>query len=307
MTVHETLPPTEVSRSRRRLDPAGNRSLGRSAANHLVLVVVLLVTGVVLGTAGGLAKAPVYKAQARLIVGKTVDLANVAAVAGLATAGQQIAADYSRLVGTATVSSDVAHRLRRAPTGRLSASPVSGSPVILVDATGTSPNAAQVLASAGSLALVDAVNLVNQQTAAANDTLVQQYQAASVTLERDTLTVGGLNQQIGMLQSALALKPDAAAQVKLDSLMEQLVTASAAVDTDRLQTSTLQNQYQSVSSPDQQASKAISALGPATGQGNNRNGNVEIGLIIGAVAGLVAGIAAATLLDLRRSRRTGTP
>ena len=307
MSTSEVITENETSRAARRLHSSAGptyTSPGRSAANHVVIVVVIFILATVAGGVLGVRKAPVYKAQARLVVGKTANLTNLAAIAGLATAGDQIAADYSRLVGTENVSADVAHRLGHAATGSLTASPVVGSPVVLVEATGADPGSATALATAGSQALVDAVAVVNQQTTAANDSLTQQYRSASQTLEQDTQTVSQVRSQIAALQGAIGAKPaNPAQQAQLAMLNQQLVSTSAAVDTDKLKTSTLENQYQAAASPSELAAQVLTPLGPAAPQGNDRKSNFEIGIIAGAVGGLVVGIAVASVVDIIRGRR----
>lgn len=285
-------------------EPAAGFSVGGAIIRHLVLFVVVVVIGVAVGGALAGVKKPVYKAEAKLIVGKTVNLANLADVAGLASAGNQIAADYARLTGTPAFEQGVIKRLGHAPSGSITATPVSGSPTLLIDATGPSTAAAQALATAGSGAMVDAVNLVNQQTTAANDSLVAAFQAASTVLEQDQQKATQLQAQIASLQGAIGSRPATAEQTQtLAALNQQLVATLAAVDTDKLKTSTLQSQYQSAVSPSTTFSQVLTPLGSAVSTGDNRKSNLEIGLIGGAVGGVIVAAAVATALEAGRGRR----
>jgi hypothetical protein len=299
--------PAEVAPS----EPAAGLSVGGAIIRHLVLFIVVVLVGVVVGGALAGVEKPVYKAEAKLIVGKTVNLANLADVAGLASAGNQIAADYARLTGTPAFEQGVIKRLGHTPGGSITATPVSGSPTLLIDATGPSSAAAQALATAGSGAMVDAVNLVNQQTTAANDSLVAAFQAASTTLEQDQQKATQLQAQIASLQGAIGSRPATAEQTQtLASLNQQLVATLAAVDTDKLKTSTLQSQYQSAVSPSTTFSQVLTPLGSAVPTGDNRKSSLEIGLIGGAVGGVIVAAAVATALEAsrgRRRRRHGTP
>ncbi len=295
-------------------------SPGRSTANHVIVVLTLTLVGLVLGAAAAVVKSPVYKAQSRLVVGKTVDLTNQAAVAGLPSAESQIAANYSRLVGTSTVNQDIVKRLGHPAAGSVTASPVSGSAVILIEATGATQAEASALSVAGSQALVDAVNSVNQQTAAANNALLAQYQSEAQIQEQDQLTVATLQQQQTTLQNQITAltgqttagpaKSVAAAQAQLpvvqqqlQGLMPQLAAALARVDTDKVKTSALQAQYAAAYNPNQDINDVVSPLGTTALIGSNRRSNLEIGVIAGIVGGFVVGVAAASLVDIRRGRR----
>ena len=236
-------------------------SPGRSALHHPILVLLLTVVGLVAGGAVAYQRAPVWKAQSRLIVGTTVNLTNPSATPGLAAAETQIASNYSRLVGTATVSDGVKRRLGHPAAGSLTATPVPQSALIVVTATGRAQSDATALAAAGQAALVDAVNVVNQQTAVANAGLFNQYQSASSQLAKDTVNLSNLQQQQSLLQSEInslqssinslsassfssssrtqAFQAQIAAnQQQLAAMTPELVAANTAVSVDKFKTQT---------------------------------------------------------------------
>ena len=128
---------------------------------------VVAAVGVSLGLVFGLLRPPVYRAEAKLVVGKSIQLDNLAATPGLALASQQLASDYSRLVSTHTVVDETARRLGRQPGdvgGRMSASPVPQSPVeSFLEAHAADTTDAVAIANAGAGALVHTVNSLNQK------------------------------------------------------------------------------------------------------------------------------------------------
>jgi hypothetical protein len=293
-------------------------SVGRSALNHLWIVVLVTILGVALGAAGGLARSPVWKAQSRLIVGKTVSADNLAATAGLADAEISIAANYTKLVGTPAVTKAVVKQLGHEIDGSLSASAVPDSSVILVDSSGTSSAAAVKLADAGSKALVSAVETLNQQTTATNQDLLTRFNTASAQKATDSEQLAllqseanGLQTQISeaLLTTATPAQKIAAgtAQQLLTPIIAQISQATAKVAADTLQTTILETQYQNNYNPNQAEEQIVSSLGTAASLGSNRTSNLEIGLILGAVGGLIVGIGLASSLDIlgrtRRSRR----
>jgi hypothetical protein len=169
---------------------------------------------------------------------------------------------------------------------------VAQSPVI--DVYGYSPSQADALAlaNAASAALIDTINSVNQQTSAANQAKLSEYQAQAVVLEQD-------QQNLNQLQAKVA----ATGGPTRSPLEPQLVQASAAVDTDRFKLNTLGNQYGAAFDPNMAIQGAVSPLGGAAAQGGNHTTHIEIGGIAGLVAGVLVGLAIAAFMDVRADRR----
>jgi capsular polysaccharide biosynthesis protein len=271
----------------------GYVSLGRSALRHWALVAAAVVVGVLFGIGAGAVVSPTYTARAELIVGKSLNLTNTAAISGFPSAEAQLAQDYSRLAGTPSFDADLQSHIGRPVQGSATASPVAQSPVIDVYGTSHSQSGSLAIANAASTALIDAINTVNQQTTAADASLLGQYQAEALRMEKD-------QQAVTVLEGQAAAAPTGAARTVL---AQQLATASAAVDTDKFKLTTLQNQYQAEFNPNLAIEQAVTPLGGATAQGGNRASHVEIGAIGGIVGGLVLGLAFAASLDVRADRR----
>jgi capsular polysaccharide biosynthesis protein len=270
----------------------GYVSLGRSALRHWMLVAAAVVVGLLFGVGAGAVVSPTYTARAELIVGKSLNLTNTAAISGFPSAEAQLAQDYSRLAGSPSFDADLQSHLGRHLQGSASASPVAESPVINVYATSHSQADAVSIANAASAALIDAINTVNQQTTATNSSLLSQYQNEALTMEKDQQTVASLQGQIGGASGATRA-----------ALEQQLAAASAAVDTDKFKLTALQNQYEAEFNPNLAIEQAVTPLGGAAAQGGNRTSHVEIGGIGGIVAGVVLGLAIAASIDVRADRR----
>lgn len=267
-------------------------SLGHTAARHVKLIAVVTVIGLVCGVGAAFLRPPHYTAEARIVVGTNATLANVQASAGLPAAEDSFAAEYARLITSSTVMSDVAARLHEPSLrGSLSASPIPQSPIIRVDATASSPNAAARLAEVGAEELILAVDKLNTGTAATVQGLLAKYEQVEGAL-------GSEQAQIKALQARLDVTPSGSPTVR--SLRSRLVAAQGAADVDQLEATALSNQFQNQYSPYQQEEQTVKLTGPATSTGSDRKKVLEIGVIGGLIGGLVVGLAAAAVGDLRR-------
>src|SRR4051794_9927341 len=191
--------PPVVGWLREEVEPEPYVSVGRSARSHWRLVATIAVLGLALGLVVGLLRPPTYSAQAKLVVGKSIQLNNLAATPGLALASQQLASDYSRLVSTHAVLDETARRLGRTPGdlgGRVSASPIPQSPVIILEAHAAHADDALALANAGAGALVRAVNRLNQKQLQSAQLLLDQYRQADDALLRDRQTLQTLQDRL---------------------------------------------------------------------------------------------------------------
>ncbi len=285
-------------------------SIGQSTLGHLWLVVAIVLVGVIGGAALGVLRPPQYTAEARLLVGKTESLTNLAAVAGLAPAADQIASDYSRLVTTNVVVKDASRRIGRRGSlgGSLSASPIINSPIIRVDATASSAGKALALANAGSAALIDAVNQVNTESNSTIAQVVNGYRATDVQLSQAKAALTAAQNQLAGLQGAIKAgtgTPTAAEQAQLTSLQSQVSADQSSVDTLTLQSNALAQQYQSSVSPVQAETEVIESVGPAASHGSDRLSFLEISLLAGLIGGLIVGVAVASYVDIRALRRRG--
>ena len=270
----------------------GYISLGRSAARHWIVVAVAGFLGLLFGIGGGAVISPTYTASAQVIVGKSLNLTNTAAIAGFPSAEAQLAQDYARLTGTPAYASALHSALGRSLPGSTNASEIPQSPVIDVYGYSHSQADAVALANAASTALINTINGVNQQTSTTNRDLLGQYQAQALIVEQD-------QQQISQLQAAVG----AATGASRSALQQQLAQASATADTDRFKLTALGNQYESEFNPNMAIQEAITPLGGAYSQGSNRTSHIEIGGIAGLVAGLLFGLAVAAVMDVTADRR----
>lgn len=270
----------------------GYVSLGRSAVRNWLVVLVAVVAGLIFGLGAGAVVTPTYTARAELIVGKSLDLTNTAAISGFPSAEAQLAQDYARLAGTPAFVSSLQNALGHPVAGSVSASEVPQSPVIDVYGKAGSEAAALALADAGSTAMIESINAVNQQTTSANQGLLSQYQSQAVTFEQD-------QQAVSALQAQLA----AAGGASKAALQQQLARASATVDTDRFKLNTIASQYSAQFHPGLAIEQAVTPLGGAYAQGGNRKTHIEIGAIGGIVSGCVIGLALAASVDIRADRR----
>ncbi len=290
--------PSRLKPARRRsrtlieAEAEGYISLGRSAVRHWPVLAVAILLGVLIGIGAGSVITPTYTARAEVIVGKSLNLTNTAAIAGFPSAEAQLAQDYARLAGTPAYESALQAKLGHPHQGSTSATQVAQSPMIDVYGYSRSQADALALANAASAALLDTINSVNQQTASANQSLLSQYQAQSVVLEQDQQKVSQLQAQASGASSATRSR-----------LEPQLVQASAAVDTDRFKLNALGNQYAAEFNPNMAIQEAVYPLGGAAAQGGNRTPHIEIGGIAGLVAGVLLGLAIAALMEVTADRR----
>ena len=284
-----------MSPSRRAVQEAaeeGYISLGRSAARHWATVALAAGVGLVFGLGAGAVISPTYTATAKLIVGKSLNLTNTAAIAGFPSAEAQLAQDYARLAGSPSFDADMRSKLGHDVQGSVLASQVAASPVIEVYGYSHTQAGATAMANAGSAALIDAINTVNQQTGSANQSLLNQYRAEALVVEQARENVASLQSQLDSSRGAAR-----------GALMQQIAEAQAAVTTEQFKLNTLGNQYQASFNPSLAIQSAVTALGGAAPQGGNRTTHIEIGAIAGLVSGVVVGLGLAAMVDIRADRR----
>ena len=265
-------------------------SPGRSARNHWHLIAVFALLGVLLGAAFGIVRPPTYTAESRLVVGKTAQLSNLASVPGLDAAGESLASAYSRLVSTDEVLAGAAERLGGPIDGSLSGSPIPESPIVRVEASAKSSEAAIALARAGSAALVAAVDDLNEQQNKSSEDLLEQYRAAAkLQIEATSRLV--------LLQAAAGANPTPGQQDQINAAETEVAAAKVKADA-------LDEAFKGTFNPSAINTQVIQPAGAPTATGDNRKSTIQAGVLIGLVAGGLLGLGLAMWIDLRaRSRQ----
>jgi uncharacterized protein involved in exopolysaccharide biosynthesis len=142
----------------------------------VILPVLLLVAGAV---AYGLLRDPTYTSEARLNVGGLT--LTQQSIDGYTGAVAQLAVSYSRAIDATDVVDPVARDARLDPIDvarRVSATPIQGSPVIRVRATGKNADETRQLSDAAADSLVDYAFTLNSGVKQ-SDRLLKRYIAAS--------------------------------------------------------------------------------------------------------------------------------
>jgi hypothetical protein len=242
----------------------------------VILPVILLVAGAV---AYGLGRSPTYTSEARLNVGG-LNL-TTQTLAGYTTAVQQLAVAYSRAIDATPVISPVSRKLRLAPTDvadRVSATPIQGSPVIRVRATGKDAGEARRLADAVAASLVTyAIDLNNGSTESAR--LFRDFKAATRRMER-----AGAKAQ----------------RLKLSD--PRYEAAKTREDIARLKAQTAGALYQR-SVAGQATTNLVQKLAPAAPATSDRNSVLQQFIAGALIAGLLIGIGLAVLWTNRLTAR----
>jgi capsular polysaccharide biosynthesis protein len=275
------------------LSPQSYESPGRSLRTHWKVATLIVALAVVAGIAVIAVKTPTYTAETRLIVGKTVNLNNIAATPGLSVAGTELAVTYSRLLSTPSVITDAEKQAGSAGAGgSVAASPIPQSPIIRVEGTGQSAAIAMAQANAGAKALIKAVGDVNAAQQAFVDDLLRKYEEASLRIVQD-------QRDLDRATTQLRNNPTNA------QFEEEVAKAQTKLDTDVLVRNNLSTQYDETASPEQVNAQIIQQLGPAEDTGNDRKSVAMMVLLVAVVVGALGALAITVLIDKRKSR--GSP
>jgi uncharacterized protein involved in exopolysaccharide biosynthesis len=227
----------------------------------------------------GLGRSPTYTSEARLNVGG-LNL-TTQTLAGYTTAVQQLAVAYSRAIDATPVITPVAKKLRLSPADvakRVSATPIQGSPVIRVRATGKVGAEARRLADAVAGSLVRyAVNLNSGSASSAR--LLGDFKAATRRME-----------QAGAKAQRLKLS---------DPRYE---AAKTREDIARLKAQTAGALYQR-SVAGQATTNLVQKLAPAAPATSDRNSVLQQFIAGALIAGLLIGIGLAVLWTNRLTAR----
>lgn len=265
-TAPGPLPPLEP--------PRGRRSLGEAVRQRPWLLALCMVAFTGAGLVAGIARTPVYTAEARSAVSR-IDV-STQSLPGFAAGVQTLAVAYSRIIGAQQVVDDTAARLGETPDAvapRISASPVPESPLFRVFGTGSSPEQAVATANAASQALRRYVTDVNVRNPDATR-IFARFRAASAARERARARVA----------AARAAGDDAA-----------LTRARADLAAAELEVDTLRQLYQQSLQGTASAS-VIQVITPARTATSDRRPVAQRLALTGLVTGLLVGLALCMLL-----------
>lgn len=267
----------------RRPSPVGRLTVLEAIRRSILIVLlpVLLLGGGAITY--GLMRTPTYKSDARLNVGG-LDLTQQS-IQGYSTAVQQLAVAYARAISAEGVVAPVARELRLPSAevvDRVTATPVPGTSVIMVQAESRDPGQAARLADLTSVALVRYAVKLNGSTTT-SDQLLRRFLSASRSLQSATAALAGT-------------APGArrgAAQTRVDVARLEMQTAGAL--------------YQQ-SQAGQGTTNLVQQLAPASRPTSDRTSVVQQLLAGGLLAGLLIGVGLAVARGNRVTmRRLGEP
>lgn len=231
----------------------------------------------------GVERKPTYTAQAQLNVG-SLDV-QTQALPGFVQAASSLASSYSRVATSDRLLGQVAKQTGQSLSslrGRVTATPLSGDPIVTLAAAAPSDAEARRVATAATNDLVAYVQAI-QQPSQSTAMLLSRYRTASSTALQ-------LQDRVRQLR---ARRPTVPASV--------LNQAQTKADTAQLQTSSLSQLYtQAVQNG--QGAASIRVLKSATTSSSDRRSVLQRLAFIGFFGGLVIGIALAALLETRRDR-----
>jgi uncharacterized protein involved in exopolysaccharide biosynthesis len=258
-----------------------------AARRHWLLVAVITALFTAAGIAVAVVRAPVYTAQARLVVGR-IDVSAPGALGSFTQATQAIASQYSRSIDAEGITSRVAPKAglsRGQVAARVSASPIPDSPVIRLSAGGPNARDAIRLANLASSALVaytTALNRSNPDTSR----LLGRFTDAS----RDVVKQRA---ELSRLRRSYDADPTEEKRAEMQATEVKLRVA-------QLQQETLHQAY-NTSMQSQASSSLVQSIERATTASNDRSQYLQFLGFAGLVAGLAVGLA--TLLANRLLRR----
>jgi len=267
-------------------------SPGQAVLRHPVVFVLVLVALTAAGGFAGSSQKPSYTAEARLVVGE-FSLSGQASQ-GLFPANKALASTFAGLVGTTGFRDLVADQLKvDGPrlAGKLSASPISDSPILRLSASSESPTEAVAIASAASTSLSPYVQQVSRQ-GGGSQILLDTYR--QVTVER-----AQAERNLAALRTRFGANPTGAQLGELD-------TANAVVEAASLRSDAVAAQYR-----EQQRTAGDSAqltvIQPADSAASDAATNRQRGLALGLVVGALTGALVAFVLERWRARRAVPP
>jgi hypothetical protein len=286
----------EAVAAERRADPAGDDEPPRRERPRIagpleaflrhpiiaILPILLLAGGAVYL---GIEREPEYTAEARVSVGRTDVPAYT--LQNVVIGNQAIAASYARVVSTEPVSTRAG---RDAGIGageareRLSATPVPGSTLIQVEATGPNERDAVALANSGAESLIRYVQRVERRGGSRQ--LLDDFRQAQTRVTRLERRVETLSRGEGARRRRAQV-----ADARVDLEAARLAAQNAA---DRFRTN-------EGSSP---ASASLTFIAPAADASSDYRERLEQLILLGVAGGLVLGLGLALLRANRRALRS---
>lgn len=268
--------------------PSGTATVGPALRRYWYIPVALFVVALAASIFVSSQRDPVYTASARLAVG-TTNVNTPQALGGFAASAPALAATYSRGVTADRVVDAVAKRLKLdavAVRENLVASPVPETPVIRIDATGSSEELAVELANASSEELADYAGDLNTSTANGEE-LLRRYRDA----QREVAAAQAARDRArGRAESGGSGDRAALRRARAELL--------AAV----LRARTIENAYQT-SQEALGASNPVQILEQASSAKSDRRATFQRNGFVFGVMALVLGAALAVLLYNRSLRR----
>ncbi len=268
-------------------EPLPRIGVVQSVRRYWYLVLVPIVVFVAAAAVAAEKRTPRYTAEARLMVGR-LNMSTPGAVAGFAQAAQDLASAYPLAIDATGVVGPLARQFHTTPAqirNEISSSQVPSSPIVRVFATGSSPRQAVSLANAAGNQLVSFLGTFNQDNPDVAR-LLQEDSAAQVGYQRDLAGLQAASKQTGPLSP-------------------QGQKLAAAVNVDKLVTTSLGNDYQIAL----QTGTVTSLLAPlqfADTATSDKRSTLQIALFAALVTGLLAGLGLATLRANMLARRALT-
>ncbi|WP_432490943.1 hypothetical protein [Kineococcus gypseus] len=254
------------------------------------LAALLVVLGAGAGVGAAQTTPTTYTGEARVAVGSQSLDARV--VAGYSLAATQLASDVARYVNDRQAQNDLQPVLgEQADTvGRISASPIAGSSVVLVEVDASSADAATRGAQTVAEQLVAQVN---QATDAGPAELLQQYTDL-------TDRVAAAEQASSAAEAALGAAVGAGrSQAQVDEARAAAQRAAAELDVLEVQQQALSAQYRNAVTNTPPAS-GLTIVREAEVSRTDASSKLQRAGLIGAALGGFAALVIAVLLDRRR-------
>jgi uncharacterized protein involved in exopolysaccharide biosynthesis len=246
-----------------------------------------MVALALLGALVGYVRTPTYKSTSTLVVGQ-LNVADPSAVGTVVEAAQTTAAVYSRMIHSAGVTKGIVDKVHGKASGsEITATPIPGSPLIRVTATGSSEGDAVTVANAAAGSLLKYARNYGSKTDSST-AIYRDYKAAA-------LRVSHAQAKAGTLAAAYSHNRSAA-------LKHRLSVAQSNVEAAKLKRDSLRFDY-AQSQQSTRFTPAVHTFTTAAGATSDRTSMMEILGLIGLVAGAALGAALATSALKKRMAR----
>jgi capsular polysaccharide biosynthesis protein len=261
----------------------------RAALRRPLLVILPVVALAALAVVVAQLRKPTYTAESRVAIGSFNPSQDAAP--GAAYAGTQFAAAYSRAIGAHDVVAPVARQTgvpAGAVAGRVTATPIPDSPMLRIDGTGPSADAAIKMTNAATQSLLAYVRRSDVTGARATDVL-NEFRAAQADASR-------AHNKVDIRQKAVDREPDS------DSAQRALDKSQTRADTLDLRVKALRTAYlqQAQSESSGIPVRTLNAAGAASSDASK---SLKLLVTIGVLAGLAIGVALATAFEAGSARR----